>query len=115
MRHDLTLQMMGSDNIVHQITWDDETGELSGPDVEWAKDVVANVIGRGTILCRNGGTIPVTDPLHDKVQFAGIFGWDSAPDEITRWQPDENSPGFMPRKIMPGALTLEELGMEVTY
>jgi hypothetical protein len=108
MYHELTLITPGHSGEQYNFGWDDETGELSGQDADWAKTMVASAIEDRRIACQ-GGTIPVTDPLHNKTQFAGIFGRDSAPDEITRWRPNEHTPGFVPYEKVPGAITLEEL------
>lgn len=116
MYHNLTIRTPGYGSVQYSFAWDDETGELSGQDVAWAKTMVAEAIEDGRIACRGGiGTIPITDPLHDKTQFAGIFGWDGAPDEITRWRPNENSPGFVPCEKVSGALTPDELEALVLY
>lgn len=78
------------------LSWNDETGELSGENAEdvkyWAKVSVEN----GTILCDDiNGEIPAIDPLKNKAEFCALMGFDALPDSLKPFYPTRDYPGFV--------------------
>ncbi|MDI1278027.1 hypothetical protein [Methylobacter sp.] len=78
------------------LSWDDETGELSGENADdikyWAKVSIEN----GTILCDDlNGEIPAIDPLKNKTEFCALMGLDALPDSLKPFYPTPHYPGFV--------------------
>ncbi len=78
------------------LSWNDETGELSGENAEdvkyWAKVSVEN----GSILCDNlHGEIPAIKPLKNKAEFCALIGFDGLPDSLKPFYPTRDYPGFV--------------------
>ena len=75
--------------------WDDETGELSGDSVIFARLTVSEAIEDGFIICTDiNGTIPAINPLKNKTEFAAIIGVENLPDELKKYYPSKKSKGY---------------------
>jgi hypothetical protein len=80
----------------YALSWDDETGELSGENIDdikyWAKVCVEN----GTIPCDDlHGEIPATNPLKNKAELCALIGLDALPDSLKPFYPTREYPGFI--------------------
>jgi hypothetical protein len=70
-------------------TWDDETGELSGPDAAAVEAIARQAVQDGAVpLHPEPGRYPVRDPLRNPEELAALLGyWWQLPPELERHYP----------------------------
>ena len=78
------------------LSWDDETGELSGENADDVKYWATVSVENGTIPCHDiNGEIPATDPLKNKAEFCALMGFELLPDSLKPFYPTRDYPGFV--------------------
>jgi hypothetical protein len=89
--------------------WDDETGELSGPDAAVVEALARQAVQDGAVpLHPEPGRYPVQNPLRNPAELAALLGyWWQLPPELQRHYP--------PLKDTGVALTIEGDGTEKPF
>ena len=97
MRHNLTFNLpLPGPMLRYALSWDDETGELTGENAQDVKDWAVLALEEGVIHCDElGGDIPATDPLKVKAEFCALIGRDLLPDSLKAFFPTREYPGFV--------------------
>lgn len=97
MRHNLLFNLpLPGPMLRYALSWDDETGELTGENASDVKTLAVLAMDEGVIHCDElGGDIPATDPLKVKAEFCALIGLDNLPDSLKSFFPTRDYPGFV--------------------
>lgn len=97
MRHNLLFNLpLPGPMLRYALSWDDETGELTGEHAQDVMDWATLAREEGVIHCDElGGDIPATDPLKVKAEFCALIGRDRLPDSLKAFYPTRDYPGFV--------------------
>ena len=92
-RIDFHIPLPNDDHVL--FFWDDKTGDITGQSAAFIKESAACAIDDGFIICEAiNGTIPATDPINNKTEFAALIGLDNLPDELKKYYPSKTSKGY---------------------
>ncbi len=95
MRHKIDFHIPQPNDKHVSFFWDDETGEITGDSADYLKESASCAIDDGFIICEDiNGTIPATDPINNKTEFAALIGLDNLPDELKKYYPSKTSKGY---------------------